>query len=144
LNDVELTKLVCALLGEIPGWDWHDSDEDLPDAEPYVYARDVVGVFYGPISDTPDKAAGVTVYGSTDERHLSWRRVQIRLRGDRGRPNGADALSAPSFELLQGLTIPGIADISRLSMAPAGVDQNRRNERTENYIIILDNQETLA
>ncbi|POH63633.1 MULTISPECIES: phage tail terminator protein [Cryobacterium] len=145
MDDVTLTKLICSILGEIPGWDWHDSDLDLPGDEPHVYAPDSVVVYYGSIGTEPDKAAGVRVYGTTDEQDLGWRRVQLRLRGGQGRPDGADALAAPSLGALHGLSrVGGISSISRKSMAPAGADDNRREMRTENYLIILDNLEALT
>lgn len=138
MNDAELTKLICALLGDIPGWEWSGDDPES------AYPDDAVGIFYGALGTTPDKAVGVRVYATTDDRinHLATRRVQLRLRGARGRPDGADELAAAAFDALQELSrVGGISDISRLSMAPAGADTNRREERTENYQIILDNQE---
>ena len=139
MDDVTLTKLVCSILGAIPGWDWNPDDPD------HVYAADAVVIFYGALGTTPDKAAGVRIYGTTDERDLGWRRVQLRLRGDPGRPDGADVLATPSFAALQGLSrLGGISSISRQSMAPAGADGNRREERTENYVVLLDNPEALT
>jgi len=139
LDDATLTMLICATLGTIPGWDWN------PDDPEHVYAKDAVVIYYGALGTEPDKGVGVRVYGTTDERDLSWRRVQLRLRGERGRPDGADRLSAPSFAILHGLSrLGGISSITRQSMAPAGADDNRREERTENYLIILDNQESLT
>ena len=139
MDDVTLTMLICSILGEIPDWDWNPGDPD------YIYAADPVIIFYGALGTTPDKAVGVRVYGTTDERHLGWRRVQLRLRGEQGRPDGADALSTPSFAALHGLSrLRGISSITRQSMAPAGADDNRREERTENYLIILDNLEALT
>lgn len=133
-----LTKQICAVLGEITGWEW---DEDEP------YTSDVVGVFYGAIGPTPDRACGVRVYATSDDdiEHIHWRRVQLRLRGGKGRPDGADVLAGQAFEVLPRLSrVGGISGVSRLSMAPAGADENGREERTENYIIILDNQEALS
>ena len=139
LDDVTLTMLICSILGGIPDWDWNPGDPD------YIYAADPVVIFYGALGIAPDKAAGVRVYGTNDERHLGWRRVQLRLRGEPGRPDGADALSTPSFAALHGLSrLGGISSISRQSMAPAGADDNRREMRTENYLIILDNLEALT
>jgi hypothetical protein len=144
LDDATLTKLICFTLGEMPGWDWHDSDEDADGDELHVYAPDAVVVFYGALGTEPDTAVGVRVYGTTDERDLSWRRVQLRIRGARGRPDGADVLAAAAFAALHELSrVGGISTTSRQSMAPAGADDNRREERTENYLIILDNQESL-
>jgi len=145
LDDVTLTKLICSRLGEVPGWDWYDSDLDEPGDEPHTYEPDAVVIFYGALGAEPDKAVGVRVYGSTDERDLGWRRVQLRLRGEAGRPDGADALAGPAFDALLELPrVGGISTTSRQSMAPAGADDNRREERTENYLIILDNQESLT
>ena len=141
LDDATLTVLICSILGGIPGWDWNPDDPD------HVYASDAVVIFYGALGTAPDTAVGVRVYGATDSlaEHYGSRRVQLRMRGEPGRPDGADALAAPAFAALQGLSrLGGINGVSRLSMAPAGADDNRREERTENYIIILDNLEALT
>lgn len=139
MDDAALTKLLCSILGELPGWEWQDSaDQEAP------FPDDAVVVYYGAIGPKPDRAVGVRVYGATDEEleHLHWRRVQLRLRGEAGRPDGADALATQAFQALQGLSrVKGINGISRQSFSPAGADLNRREERTENYLIILDNQE---
>ena len=138
LDDRTLTMLICSILGEIPGWDWNPGDPD------YIYAADPVIIFYGALGSSPDTAVGVRVYGATDSltEHYGSRRVQLRFRGEPGRPDGADVLAAPAFAALQGLSrVGGISGISRISMAPAGADDNRREERTENYLITLDNLE---
>jgi hypothetical protein len=143
LDDATLTKLICSLLGAIPGWDWHEPESD---DDEYAYAENVVGIFYGALDPAPDTAVGVRVYGSTDDllEHYGWRRVQLRHRGAKGQPGGADDLAALSLGALQGLSrTGGISGISRQSMAPAGADANRREERTDNYIITLDNLEAL-
>ncbi|WP_439593891.1 minor capsid protein [Microbacterium sp.] len=135
-DDVLLTKTVLGFLGEIEGWQWDEDVEDYPD--------DVVGGFYGAIRSKPDRAFGVRVYMTEDDRinYLHWRRVQLRLRGAQYRPDGADELASAAYRRLQGLSrVGGISGISRLSMAPLGADTNGREERTENYLIILDNQE---
>jgi hypothetical protein len=141
MDDVALTTLICERLSQIPGWAWRPE----PDDEPYT--DDEVGIFYGQLGVSPDRAVGVRVYGTTDNEreHFHSRRVQLRLRGARGRTDGADVLAGLAFGALQGLSrVGGISDASRLSMAPAGADENGRQERTENYTIILDNQEALS
>ena len=141
LDDRTLTMLICSILGGIPGWDWN------PDDPNHVYASDAVVIFYGALGTAPDTAVGVRVYGATDSllEHYGSRRVQLRLRGEPGRPDGADVLAAPAFAALQGLSrSSGISSISRLSMAPAGADDNRREERTENYVVLLDNPEAMT
>jgi hypothetical protein len=139
MTDSELTVKVCALLSSIDGWEWH------PDGSPYAAAD--VAIAYGAIPATPDRAVGVRVYATEDDRvnHLSWRRVQLKHRGARGVPFGADDLAGESFAVLQGLSRhEGISDVSRLSMSPLGADGNGREERADNWIIILDNSEVLA
>jgi len=139
LTDVQLTKQVCALLGEIDGWEWRETGP--------AYSESVVGVHYGAIKATPSRGVGVRVYLASDDldESLSWRRMQIRFRGPRNDPTGADALADAAFARLQGLSrVGGISGISRLSMAPLGADGNGREERAENYQIILDNPEAEA
>lgn len=136
MDDVTLTTLICAQLGQLPGWEWR------PNGPEYTAAE--VGIFYGPIGAAPDLAVGVRLYGATDERleHYGWRRVQLRLRGARGQPQGADKLAGPALAAMEGLSRKGgISGVSRQSMTPLGADANGREERTENYIITLDNME---
>ena len=138
MDDRTLTKLVCAELGRLPTWEWRDEGDETP------VPVGAVMIFYGAIDSSPDKAVGVRVYGVTDIdlEHLRWRRVQLRVRGERGRPDGADVLADQAFLILQELSrVGGISGISRQSMAPSGADENRREERTDNYTIILDNRE---
>lgn len=137
LADVELTTTIAAVLGGIDGWAWQPNGP--------AYTSEQVGIFYGPIQPDPDRAVGVRVYMTTDERYLAVRRVQLRFRGDKYLPHGADLLADAAFARLQGLSrIGGISGISRLSMAPLGADENGREERSDNYIITLDNQEALS
>ena len=129
--------LICSILGTIPGWDWN------PDGTGPVVS-DPVTIFYGALGTTPDTAVGVRIYASTDSltEHYGSRRVQIRVRGAQGRPDGADELAGLAFAAIQGLSrMGGVSGISRLSLSPAGTDDNRREERTENYLITLDNLE---
>lgn len=137
LDDVELTMTVAEFLGDIDGWEWRPTGPAYTNAE--------VGVDYGAIKSDTDRRVGVRVYMTKDEPNLSWRRVQLKFRGGRGAPQGADALADAAFARLQGLSrVGGISGISRLSMAPGGADANGREERTDNYIITLDNQEALS
>lgn len=136
MDDVALTKVICGLLGNIEGWEWR---EDGP-----AYTADEVAIFYGRILSEPDRAVGVRVYADASDRleYINARRVQLRYRGAPNRPDGADELASAGYAVLQGLSrVGGISDASRLSMAPLGADTNGREERTDNYQIILDNPE---
>jgi hypothetical protein len=156
VDDATLTMRVCALLGLLPGWAWRPDgpayettsllpgNDTLP-GEDALPGRPEVGVFYGQIADAPDQAIGVRVYSTTDGDWLHERRVQLMIRGARHRPDGADHLAAPAFAVLHGLArVSGISGIRRTSMAPLGADSNGREERTDNYIITLDNPEAFS
>lgn len=139
MDDETLTIRVCELLGTVPGWKWR------PRGPAYTSAE--VGIFYGPIAASPDRAIGVRVYAATDDpvTGLAQRRVQLWFRGLRNAPNGADKLASPAFAMLQNLPrTGGISGITRLSMVPQGADGNGRTERSDNYLITLENLEALT
>jgi hypothetical protein len=136
MDDVALTKAVCQVLADRNGWAWR------PAGPPYTATE--VGVFYGALGATPDRAVGVTLYGGEDELQngLAVRRVQVRHRGARGRPDGADELASRTFTALQGLArVAGISLATRVLVARLGADENDRQERADSYQIILDNPE---
>lgn len=133
MDDVTLTLHICRILARLPGWMF--SEDGTP------YTAEHVAIFYGAIGPDPDRAIGVRVYAATDE-DISTRRVQLRIRGARHQRLSADRLADLAFTVLHGLSrVGGINDIRRISMTPLGSDTNGREERTENYQIILDNPE---
>ncbi len=136
VDDSTLTKTICELLGVLPGWAWRPTGP--------AYTKHEVGIYYGAIPATPDRAIGVRVYAAEDNdlEHLRGRRVQLRLRGRPRVVDDADKLGSLAHTALNGLSrVGGISGIRRISMAPLGADSNGREERTENYLIILDNPE---
>lgn len=138
MDDAALTDRICELLGRVPGWTWN------PDPEAPDYPAEVVGIRYGATQPTPDRTIGVRVYSSTDD-DIHVRRVQLRLRGAPLDPAGADTLAGVAFTVLHGLSrAGGISDIRRISFGPLGPDDKGREERSENYQIILDNPEALT
>lgn len=135
MDDVTLTHRLCALLARLPGWEG-------PELSKHEGAE--VAIFYGAIGASPHRAVGVRVYnqagGTSDQRNI--RRVQLRIRGARNSPADADAIAGIAFAVFDGFTrTAGINSIRRDSFAPLGSDKNGREERADNYIIILDNQE---
>lgn len=139
MDDVTLTETICALLGRVPGWSYD------PDPEAPPYPESVVGIFYGAIDAHPDRAIGVRLYGFDDD-DLSVRRVQLMLRGPKDDSTaGVDALASVAFLVLHGLSrAGGISDIRRVSAGPLGADESGREERSDNYQIIIDNPEALS
>jgi hypothetical protein len=135
VGDSDLTKLLCRLLAQRCGWAW------IPDG---INPAASVRLFYGAVGTSPDTAVGVRVYGGTDDLvdGLKTRRVQLWHRGPKGTVDGADKLADASFVALQGLSrVEGINTASRLSWAVLGADGSGREQRSDNYQIILDNPE---
>lgn len=135
MGDVELTELICEHLGGLEGWRW---------AGEGAYPQTVVGVFYGAIDASPDRAVGVSTYDRADRprEFVRGRRVQLLLRGQRGDPGGADALADVAVPRMEALAlVPGIAYVEPLTFARLGADENGRQERTENFHITFDNEE---
>lgn len=138
MDDETLTERLCQILGALPSFAYRPDDNDpLPTA-------DEIGVFYGRIADAPDRAVGVRVYGALDDRYLQRRRVQVWIRGGRRDPAGADRIAGVIFRRLDKLSREGgINGIRRESVAALGADDNDREQRSENYLITLDNEEAL-
>ena len=133
MDDSTLTIRLAEILGNLPTFAWR------PDGPAYTASE--IGVFYGAIPDAPDRAVGVRVYNSIDDDLLS-RRVQLHIRGARRESFSADRLAGVLFAVLhERVRGDGIASIRRTSSAPLGADGNGREERTENYLVVLDNLE---
>ena len=134
MTDRDLTIALCELLAEELGWSWSLTEP---------YPAGAVGLFYGSIGDTPDRAVGVRVYGGSDPRvRAPTRSVQLLLRGRPGEPDGADALADAAFGVLhKTLRCRGILAGQRSYFGPLGADANGREERADNYEIHLDNME---
>lgn len=135
MTDAEVTRALCGLLGALSGWKY---DEDPGTG----YDETDVRVTYGSVQDWPDQGVGVRVYDGDDPENLTVRRAQLRFRGNRDRPDGADELADAAFAQLHGLVrVAGINTLTRISFGPLGADVNGREERTDNYEVILDNTE---
>ena len=132
MTDRDLTIALCELLAEELGWSWSLTEP---------YPAGAVGLFYGAIGDTPDRAVGVRVYGGSDPRvYGPSRSVQLLFRGPRGRPDGADILADAAFAVLhKTLRHDGLLAGRRTHFGPLGADTNGREERADNYTILIDN-----
>ncbi|WZH36240.1 MAG: minor capsid protein [Microbacterium enclense] len=138
MDDAELTRWLVEKLGSIDGWTWLDEGS-------YDYSTDQVTLHEGAIPSDARRAVGVRVYGGTDDdiTDVKQRRVQLRLRGGNGDPNGANRLGDVAHTFLRGLFREGvISQIIRISFDPQGADANGREERTDNLLIIFDNEES--
>lgn len=136
MDDASLTIKLCEIAGALPGFTWSPT--------PTTYPADTTAVFYGRIADAPDRAIGIRVYSPADLEHLSRRRVQVWVRGGRGEPDGADRIADAVFARFDSLSREGgILGIRRDSFAAIGADANGREQRSENYIVTLDNKEAL-
>lgn len=105
------------------------------------YAANQIGIYYGAIPADPDQAVGLTLYDTDDDiqTQLAQRRVQLFFRGARGGRASADDMASEAFAALQRYVGNGLAHVSRVSSARLGADINDRQERTDNYTIVLEN-----
>ncbi|WP_193596073.1 minor capsid protein [Microbacterium sp. YJN-G] len=134
MDDSDLTVRLCEIVGALPIFAWRPNGP--------VYTASEIGVFYGTIPDAPDRAVGIRVYSPIDEPDLLSRRVQLHVRGGRGLPFGADRIAGVLFSVFhERARGDGIVSIRRTSAVPLGADGNGREERTENYLVVLDNVE---
>lgn len=135
MDDATLIVRLCEILGRIPTFAWYP--------EPGTrYAPHRVGVFAGAIDATPDRAVGVQLYGVDDGRDVRGRMIQLHHRGARGDVLGAIKLAQVTNAALSGLSRErGISGTVRVSIGSLGPDKSGREERTDNYLIILDNME---
>lgn len=137
MNSEQLVNAIATVLaGAHDDWAWQPNGP--------AYTASQVGIFYGAIGPAPDRAIGITPYMGLDDHvtTLAIRRVQLKFRGAPRNPSSADALADAAFETLQGLArVAGLNLVTRESFAPLGADSNDRQERTDNYQIILDNPE---
>lgn len=136
MDDANLTIWLCQQLGAIDGWTYDDTGAVLP--------KDTVAVRQGRLAATPDRGVGVRIYDGSDdpETDTKTRRAQLRARGAPGALLGADQIADAAFDRLSQLMREGvISEVIRLSFSPAGVDASKREERTDNYLIIFDNPE---
>lgn len=134
MDDETITTRLGEILGSLPTFAWRPDGPDPTPAE--------IGVFYGTVLDAPDRGVGIAVYSAADQPDLLARRVQFHVRGGRHQPFGADRIAGVLFAVLdQRSRGDGFASITRTSFARLGADTNGREERTENYLITLDNQE---
>ena len=133
MDDAALTLRILEYLARIPGWTWDTTG---------TYPTGTVALHYGALAAAPDRGVGVRVYGEGSAQGVVGRRVQIKFRGGRGDVTGADGLASTAQTVLEGLSRwGGILSAERISFAPLGADANGREERTDNYLIILDHME---
>lgn len=121
VDDETLTRHLRALL---QGIDWTDLG--------------AVQIAAKRLSATPDQGVGITVYATTDDPDVLTRRVQFWSRGQPNDTFGPDRIAQLIYERLHWRhhdTL--IARARRLSIAQLGLDGNGRDERTDNYEIIL-------
>lgn len=112
-----------------------------------AYSAWDIALAYGPLPEDPDQAIAVICYMQTDDvvTGRKDRYVQVRCRGNRNSLNGADVLADAVFEALHGVYhTTGFARITRTSAGISVADELARQERPDNYHIILDNPEATS
>lgn len=132
MNDADLTEYIAYVLATAALGAWRPAGP--------VYAASETGIFYGAIGASPDRAIGVTVYATDDDlvtgKASRW--VQLHFRGSPNAPRSADDMAGAAFDALHGRHHAGaVSRFIRTSSAPLGADANGRQERSDNYQIIL-------
>lgn len=108
-----------------------------------TYTDNEIGIVIGPPSQSPASLVALATYNNSDDPGGADSTVflQVRSRAPDDDPRKANALSGGVFNSLQGLraTVNGIRIVygKRNSSAPLGVDGNGRQERTDNYELMV-------
>lgn len=109
------------------------------------YLADETAVVFGPVPDAPDRAVGLTFYGSQDHPadNLSTYRVQAWSRGKSGDRLDANEVADAVFRALHGresLTWTGVfvVQMLRISSIPIGADTSDRAQRADNYEVTVN------
>ncbi len=118
--------------------------EDVAVWEPSgAYTNNQIGIVIGPPSQSPPSLVALATYNNTDDPAASDSTVflQARVRGPDDDPRKADDLADAVFDALQGLraTVNGIRIVygKRNSTYPLGIDGNGRQERSDNYDLMV-------
>jgi hypothetical protein len=113
------------------------------------YLADETAVVFGPVPTDPDRAVGLTFYGSTDHPSddLSTYRVQAWCRGNPGDSLDANEVADGLFRALHGresLSWHGVfvVQVLRISVVPVGADAADRAQRADNYEVTVQTTST--
>lgn len=115
---------------------------------PAVYDDTDIGIVLGVPTQSPRSLIALAAYGNTDDPAASdsTMQLQVRLRGADADPTGADDLADAVFDALQGLRadLNGVRLVygRRASTLPLGVDGNGRQERSDNYDLMVHRPST--
>ena len=106
-------------------------------------------VFFKELPTTPDRCVALTAYATIDDatRNESVVRVQFWFRGAAGNATDVDEFADAVFEWLQGMTdvdygTVHVAQALRVSSIQIGMDDNKRNERSDNYAFQINTPST--
>jgi len=108
-----------------------------------AYASSDIGIVIGVPSQDPPSLVALATYNNIDDPAGSDSTVflQVRTRAPDDDPRKANAISGGVFNSLQGLraTVNGIRIVygRRNSSYPLGIDGNGRQERTDNYELMV-------
>lgn len=106
------------------------------------YASTDTAIVFGEMPAQPDRCIGLTVYSAQDNATVNYTqyRVQVWARGVPNVSTDAADIQCAVFDALHGLTSQQwgsvwVSQVTRYSLIPAGVDANRRSERSDNYLL---------
>jgi hypothetical protein len=110
-----------------------------------VYTTDQIGIVLGVPTQQPPSLVALAAYGNADDPALSdsTMQMQVRVRAPNADPRPADDLADAVFDTLQGLhgadLIGGVRLVyaRRVSTLPLGIDGSGRQERADNYDLMV-------
>lgn len=104
------------------------------------YLPDETGVFFGLFPTSPDRCVTLTAYATSDEPKiaLSKIRVEVAIRGEVNNSLDVDSIGDAIFNALQGMEhrqfgTAHVVQALRVISAAAGVDDNKRSQRSDSY-----------
>ncbi|SRR6266498_3983455 len=113
-----------------------------------AYSATEIGIVIGVPSQDPPSLVALAVYNNVDDPAASDSTVmlQVRVRAPDDDPRKADDLADGVFNSLQGMraTLNGIHIVyaRRNSSYPLGIDSNGRQERTDNWDLVVHRPST--
>ena len=142
-NVIDVARGVAQVLADAGVGDWNSAGNAPPtdQADPWIVFKEM--------PDVPDRCIVITcyVYAVMPGMAQDQFRVQIRCRGAAEDASDVDTIADAAFTTLHGLTYAQFGGVLvnqmlQASSVPMGLDQNRRWERSDNYVIDGTSQST--
>lgn len=113
------------------------------------YLASDTAIVFGELPTAPDRVIALSLYGFTDAitQNLSSPRVQVMLRGTPNNSLDVGTLAVSVFGAMHALAgadygTAHVVQCNRFSTVPLGVDESKRYERADNYLLDVNTPAT--